>query len=1635
MAELSKAIARLMAERTQKEAQTQGPEGGGTGRGDSPKLTQVLAGLRARVAPGERVLIEGMARQWLERAGGDVLASTPVEELVEALHAMFRFLVQPARQEPRVEVIASSRAAGTFIVHTWMRDRPFIVDTVQDALRGAGIVVRRLWHPIFLVERDTAGDVRAIAVPAEFGQRESVLRIEVENVANAAALERELGERLTAVVWVTDDYAAMRNKAAEIADELRTQPLPRPWSADVDEFAAFLDWLAEKNFVFLGYREYEFRGHGRERVAQVRRGSGLGLLRADSRSHYFAPQPLPESLRRRLNEPPLWLISKTNAESPVHRRGHMEYIGVKLVDATGVVVGERRFLGLFTARAYAQEPITVPLLRLKLARILALDGIEEGTHSYKEVVALFNSMSRVELLALPPEQLRETIKALLVAEGSSDVAVVIHPDPIERGVFVGVSVPKNRFSNELEHQVEELLRSRFAAAAVLERRLALDDREHVRLHLYLPAPSGPVRLPPAEELQRQLRGLLRTWDDRFRSALEERFPREVARTLAQRYLPRFDESYRAATEVDAAIADVVNLETVAASKSPQVDLLAAGVNRSYPDEAVLKLYLPGPPLILSAFLPLLENLGFQVLAQDASVVEVEGIGAVQIHSFPVRDVRGIPIPVDTVGPRLRDAVLLLYAGKLENDVLNQLILRAGLGWRQVDLLRAYAHYALQLGVAVSRESVLRTLAEAANCARALWDYFAAKFDPNRGETPREREARRLPERQAAFEAALEGVSGIEEDRLLRQLFAIVRATVRTSYFLPAAEPVEPTTIALKFAGSRLPGAGAKPLLETYVHAGHVEGVHLRAAKVARGGIRLSDRADYRNEILALMLTQEVKNAVIVPGGAKGGFVLRRAHAASVRAAEVEAAYRTFVAGLLDVIDNVSRGRVDTPARMVAYDDSDPYLVVAADKGTAGFSDVANEIARERGFWLGDAFASGGKYGYDHKRQGITARGVWECVRQHFCDLGRDADAETLAVVGIGDMSGDVFGNGLLLSRRFRLRAAFDHRHVFLDPDPDPLRSYNERERLFRLPQSSWADYNPEVLSRGGGVFARHAKRLHLPDEARAMLGLEPREYSGEELVRAVLRMPGDLLWNGGVGTYVKASDETHAEANDPANDSVRVDARELRVRVVAEGGNLGFTQKGRIEYALHGGAIDADAIDNSAGVDMSDHEVNLKICLAHAIEAGQLTFEERNRLLATIEPEVIERVLAHNRRQARVLSADQWRSRTRLHEFREVIGQLESEGWLDRRAEHLPDRDQLRARRPSFLGLTRPEVAILLAHIKRWLQRQLLASNVPDDPFFESYLRDYFPAVLTERFGLFVRSHPLRREIIAVEASNTVVDRLGTTFVPRVARDTGKEIHDVVRAIAVVGATLSWDRLWQDLEQLRGQLAAAAEREALDFLEQGMERAVRWYLETQPMDAPAADMCTALERATAELFAAVPNVLESEARREFDEVVERLARQGVPRPLGVRFGLVLRAAELFEVAELAAGLERNPLLVARSYYALAESFSLAWLRRAVSAWNPADRWERRAMREVLRDLDLAHRKLTQRVMECGQHGKTVEQCLLQEAKGQEAELESVRALVRDAQAGRELTLAQAVVLARELLRFAERAAPPEGVGA
>ncbi|MBP1686348.1 MAG: glutamate dehydrogenase [Deltaproteobacteria bacterium] len=1584
---------------------------------------EVFEALRDKITPAEQPLVAAFTRELFDKDGAAALAERDGGRNAAMTLAAFRFLAQPSTGEPRVRVVEpeASSPGGALrrsVVETTMRDRPFIVDTVQETLRRAGCLTRRLVHPVLAVDRDARGGVVAIRPADTRGHNESFVHVEVEGMRDAHHLLSLLQERLDAVVRATDDYAAMRARAAALAEELRGRPLPAPWNVNADEIASFLQWLGEKNFVFLGYREYDFAGEASERTAAVRSGSGLGILRSEDHSAYARPRPLPEVLQRRLNEPPLLLISKTNAESPIHRAGHMDYIGVKAVDRHGTVVAERRFLGLFTSKAYAEEPARVPILRRTLSEILAAEGALEESYTYKSIVTVFDSIPKLELLAASIPELRTEIARILAAQSPGDVALICRPDALERGVFIVVLLPRERFSGELQRRIEACL-TQALAATVLEQHVVLDERDQVRLHYYLTASPETLRTLAPEDLRLRLAALMRTWDDRLCDLLAAAFPPERARQLADRYVPAFSHAYKADTDVADALADIRCIEAVATTHGPQIDLVNDRGNQRF---TALKLYLADTELVLSDFLPVLENLGLRVFAEDFVTVPLADVGRIRIHTFLVQDATGARLDVACDAPLLAPALLMLQTGQLANDPLNGLIMAAALPWRSVDLLRTYVHHGVQIGTAPTRGALTRALLSAPPSARLLWEYFEAKFDPRHPGTPDERSHRLLPEIEQRFLSSLDAVQSVADDRVLRALFTAVAATVRTNFFRPECGPA----IAIKLACERIPHMPRPhPLFEVYVHAPHVEALHLRGAKVARGGIRLSDRADdFRTEILDLLKTQLVKNAVIVPAGAKGGFVPTTVPSTAGGVDQIVAAYRTFINALLDVTDNIIEGRVVSPPQTVLYDDPDPYLVVAADKGTATFSDIANAVAAAHQFWLADAFASGGTHGYDHKKEGITARGAWACVRRHFREMGRDAEREDITVIGIGDMSGDVFGNGLLLSRRLRLRAAFNHAHVFLDPDPDPPRSFVERERLFRLPRSGWVDYDARLISDGGGVFPRAAKAIPLSAPVRAMLGIDAAAATGEEVVRAILRMDADLLWNGGIGTYVKASTETHAAVGDSANDAVRVDGAELRVRVVAEGGNLGFTQRGRVEYALNGGRINTDAIDNSAGVDMSDHEVNLKIALAAAVEDRQLAVTDRNQLLQELTPEVARRVLSHNGRQARILGLDQLASQTHIDSFRELMNQLESEGVLDRQLEALPDREALRNRRGLFLGLTRPELATVMGYTKLWLQRHVLASRLPDDAFFEIYLHGYFPEVIDRRFARSIRGHRLRREIIAVELANALIDTMGAVFVSRVASDTGAAPVSIVRAWALAVAATGASEHWAEIANCTPALPLPAETRCWLTLQNAIERATKWMLATPMPDRTAEQRSGALRAATAELLALLPRVLPTALRTEWAATIAELTKAGAPSPLAERVVSLDRAGELFEIQHIADDRRSTPARVAAVYYQLGDLIDLDWIRHSLAALPAADRWERRALEGLSEGLGYARRYLTRAVLRLDTADAAVERCVQRYTEQHREQLERLRALISDIKSASRTTLAALLVVMRELGRLA-----------
>jgi glutamate dehydrogenase len=1525
------------------------------------------------------------ARIFFQRVPRALLTERDLDALEALVVGAWEFARGTSADEVNVQVLNPEEEgwrAPVTVIRAELGDRPFIVDTIREYLAGEQIPIQQYVYPVFSFERDERGGITAIA-EGRGGGLESMVHCEIPRIADAGRREeigREVRRRLSDVVAVTDDFRSMLRALDETAAMI--EEYRRRLPAREEEFAEileFLRWLGRHHFVFLGYREYAIQGEGDRAELSVRPGSGLGILRDSETSAYRQPVrlgDLHEDLRARVVGGPVLIVSKANAHATVHRRARMDYVGIKTLDDAGDITGERRFLGLFTSQAYACDAADIPLLRGKFRRILQNSGARPGSHDYKEIVTILNAMPKEELFEASVEELAAEVDTVLASLFSEEVHVTVRPDPLRGEAGVMVILPRGKFSAEVRREVGEVLARRLGGT-VRTYYLAMGAGDQARLHYYLSVPEGTT-LPSAGELEREVATLVRSWEDRLDEELRGVVEPAEAHRLARQYGAALAAEYRAANSPAAAMHDVLHLEAM----QRRGDTVALHLRQPLAgepaprDTSVLKLYLRDERLVLSDFMPLLEDARVRVVEVDTFAVGGGGLPGFMIYSFAVQTHEGAPIPGD-VAPLLAEALLAVRSGDNAADAFNGLVLTAGLRWRQADVLRTYGGYAFQVGAIPSRVSLARALVSHPEVARLLVRLFHARLDPaSREDADAVREA---------IAAALERVTSLADDRALRRIVNFIEATVRTNYFRRGAADPTARSGGVPYLSLKVRCADVEELKKTrllyeiFVHSSRMEGVHLRGSTVSRGGIRWSDRPDdFRTEVMGLVQTQVVKNAVIVPGGSKGGFITKR-HFAEREEMGREAAeqYRTLIRGMLDLTDNLANGRVVPPAEVVRHDGDDPYLVVAADKGTAHLSDVANGVAAEYGFWLGDAFASGGSNGYDHKREGITARGAWECVKRHFREMGKDVQKTPFTVAGIGDMSGDVFGNGMLLSRQTRLVAAFDHRHVFIDPDPDPATSYAERERMFALPRSSWDDYDRDRLSPGGMIVPRGTKHVVLTPEARRALGVEDQgPMDGESLIRAVLRAPVELLWNGGIGTYVKDPAETHADAGDTANDPVRVDATELRCQVIGEGGNLGLTQRARIRFCLEGGRINTDALDNSAGVDMSDHEVNIKILLNRVVGDGDLDDEGRNALLRRMSDRVSDLVLRNNVSQSLAVSLDQRRSREALDDFAAVIYALERDRLLNREREGIPDAEEVQERGQLGIGLTRPTLSVLLAHAKLYAKAHVLESAVPDDPATAAYMAAYFPEEAAEVAGPErLGRHPLRREIVTTQLVNDLVDLMGSSFLHRVARDSGASIPEVIRAWLVASGISGAAEIRHDLSRLEGEYECETIYRWLLGLARVLEATTHWLLANVPQEVAAEAAIGGARDGLAKLRAGFSRIVGGEDRALFLARLGELQDLGVERKLGERLITLRFLPQLMEILEVARSAGTDELRAAKGYYAVSDRFGTARLREAMRASVRDNAWDKRFAQALTGEVERAQRELVTAVLARAPNGE------------------------------------------------------------
>ncbi len=1485
-----------------------------------------------------------------------------------AARALLAFGAVRASDETEVRVLNPNRADHGWdsphtVVEVVSDDRPFLLDSIRAVLVGRGYDVHTVVSLVVTVRRDGSGTLREIATGSRAapGAPEAFLHFEIDRETGRRALDA----LHTAVVGVledlrlvVDDWAPMRAKALALAVELRSSPPPTVPPDDAAQSAAFLEWLVDDHFTFEGYCEYDLVEIDGDDALRLVPSSPLGVVRRRELSQYARTfsRMRPET-RRRAREPWVLTLTRARPHSTVHRAVALDYVGVKRFDPVGRVVGEHRFTGLYTADVFTESTARIPVIRDKVAAVLERSGLRAGSHESRTLVNVLETYPRAELFRLPVDELCALALEIVRMGEQRRARLFVSRDEFGNFVSCLVYLPRDRYTTPVRARIVDTLRRAFAGTGA-DYTVLVTDSFLARIHVVVTT-DDPLVEVDTDALEREVARIARAWTDDLRHALVESRGEEPGIEAARRFASAFPEGYQSDVPASRAVDDIAVLERLEPTDDLQIE-----IEPDTSESARIKLFRAGPPLVLSDVVPVLENLGVTVVDERPYLVAFADGAPRWIDVFGVRaappESPGIA-GIDDLGTRARMAEVFrdVVAGAVEDDALNRLVLYAGLSGREVVIVRALARYLRQAGVRFTEEYVSSTLVGNPVAARLLVDVFRSRFDPagDAVGSPVEVAAELVTELTRVIDA----VAALDEDRILRAALAVVRAIVRTNAFQRDAAGALKPWVSFKLDPLALPFLpDPRPHHEIWVYAPTVEGVHLRAGDVARGGVRWSDRReDFRTEVLGLMKAQSAKNSVIVPVGAKGGFV--------VKAGAPLDAYCTFVRGLLDVTDNRVDGRIEPPPGIVRLDGDDPYLVVAADKGTASYSDTANELAAEYGYWLGDAFASGGSTGYDHKAMGITARGAWVSVRAHFRARGVDADTASLTVVGIGDMSGDVFGNGLLRSRRLKLVAAFDHRHVFVDPDPDPDASFEERRRLFELPGSSWADYDPAVLSTGGTVVARSAKAVSLSPEARRALDVEASALTPDEIVRAILRAPVDLMWSGGVGTFVKATTESHLDVGDRANDDVRVDASELRCRVVAEGGNLGFTQRARVEYALAGGRINTDAIDNSAGVDASDHEVNVKILLRAAIADGTLTPGERIPLLHAMTDDVAALVLADNEAQANALEIASVEAAALVGVHARQIERLELSGHFDRALEGLPSPKELQERHVAGLGLTSPELAVLLAYTKLDLERALVASDVPDDPYLHRALVDYFPPALRERFPAAMDAHPLRREIVATAVANAVVNRAGISFLSRLNDETGAALPLLARAHVVARDAFSVPDLWARIDDLDLVVDASVQDGMFLAVRRLVERAARrLVLREAPLRL--GPMVAQYRPGVSELVTALPELLSGSCASRYRQEVQRLVAARVPEALAEQVACSEWTPGSFDLVDVARALGESVVTAGTVHFGLSDRLRLDWLRERVGALPRADRWQTEARAALRDDVHDAHHALTDTVL-------------------------------------------------------------------
>lgn len=1546
----------------------------------------------------------------------DLSRQTPVM-LATMVARQLEFLQQRKRGELLIRVFNPEKERdGWDCPHTIVElandDIPFLVDTTSMVMQELNLGVHLIVHPVLNVERDSDGKLKAFQPKA--GKRsaaESFIHVQIDKQTAPAVLESvrsQLESRMRMVRATVEDWQLMKENLAVAIAEFG-ENAPDLSQAVRKECINFLKWVGDDHFMFIGARMYDIVEDGDTALLKVVVGTGLGLLREHGKTSLNRPMASISGEARFNQNAPL-IITKTNNRSPMHRSGYMDYIGVLRFDEDGKVIGEYRFIGLFTSQAYLYRASDTPLVSMKVQTVLENSGLKENRHAWKSLLHILETLPRDDVLQASSTELLAIATGVLDLQERQTVRLFIRRERFGRFFSCLVYIPRDHWNTENRKKILRILK-RALKGDKLDYVVQVSESVLARLQVIVRPRAGTEPQPDVRALENKIVNALRSWNEDLSRTLVQKLGEETGLRLARNIGAAFPAAYMEDVSPWVAAFDVEKIALLKDTDDLQLSLYRPRVRES--GIIRFKIFKRNRSIPLSDVLPMLEDLGLHIVSERPYELKFEHQESIWVQDFDMVYINGIDLDIETVRESFQQAFENTWRGITVSDGFNGLILACQLDWRQVKGIRAYCKYLLQAGITYSQAYMEETLARHPLMARLLVELFDAMFNPARdSESDYRKElagknlkrtlyglwtikqctdkimlelldnvvAARRKDRDTqvatikkVFRLALAGVSSLDEDRILFSFYEVIKGTLRTNFYQLAEDGELLEYMSFKLDSAKMPHL-PKPLpyREIWVFSAHMEGIHLRGGAIARGGLRWSDRKeDFRTEVLGLMKAQNVKNTIIVPVGAKGGFVVKHLPKNGSRdevTAEVKKCYKIFINGLLDITDNLVEEKIIPPVGLIRHDEDDPYLVVAADKGTGRFSDIANAIALERGFWLGDAFASGGSVGYDHKAMAITARGAWEGVKRHFREMGKNIQKQPFSVLGIGDMSGDVFGNGMLLSTQIRLKAAFNHMHIFLDPDPDIKASFKERKRLFKLPRSGWDDYNRKRISKGGGVFSRLEKSIALSQEVRTWLGIEEKQLPPNDLIRALLKAEVDLLWNGGIGTYVKSSRETNAEVGDAQNNWLRINGNELRCKVVGEGGNLGLTQHGRIEYAQAGGRINTDFIDNSAGVDCSDHEVNIKILLNQVMRAGKLSLSNRNRLLAEMTEEVAQLVLRSNYLQSQTISMMEVLTGARLGAKQHFISVLENEGLLDRDLEQLPDDDELTRRRLSGKGLHRPELAILLSYSKIMLYRQLLDSDVPEDPWLSEELRAYFPTPLQEKYSSYMDGHRLKREIIANQVTNSMVNRMGASFTLRMLEDTNATAAEVARAFTIAREIFRARDYWNRIEALDNKVDSSVQISAILAMWNLLRQATRWVL-NQP--GHKLDIRAMIERLAPGL-----EVLEKKTRRSHNtaemvqvrERAEPLLAGGMPKVLANRAASLHLLYPALDVVETAARRQTDVLRVATVFFGLGDNLWLTWLRDCVEKLPVEGQWHAHARGNLRNELYSQHRRLAGRVL-------------------------------------------------------------------